>query len=143
MAANRAVAKEALAEAIKSTSSMGSSYDQSETLIRLIDGGGLTESSADAFFQSASQISSSYDLSRVLRKVVDQPSVEERILERVLLTAIKISSSHDRANLLEAIAGRHKLAGRSRQLYVDATNAMGSHDGNRALAALVRAEARQ
>ena len=143
MAANRTVAKEALAEAIKATSSIGSSYDQSETLIKLIDSGGLTESSADAFFQSASQISSSHDLSRTLRKVVDQPSVSERILENVLRTATKISSSHDRANLLEAIAGRHKVTGTSRQLYVDATNGMGSFDGNRALAALVRGEARQ
>ena len=40
-------------------------------------------------------------------------------------------------------AGRHKVTGNSRQLYVDATNGLGSFDGNRALAALVRAEARQ
>jgi hypothetical protein len=140
LADNRNAAKETLEQAIKSTSGFGSSYDQSETLIKLIDGGALTESSADTFFQSASQISSSYDLSRVLRHVVDQPSVPERILEGVLRTATRISSSHDRANLLEAIASRHKVTGTSRQLYVDATAGMGSFDGNRALAALVRSE---
>ena len=53
-------------EAIKSAGSMSSSYDQAETLIRLIDSGGLNDTSADAFFESASQISSSYDQSRVL-----------------------------------------------------------------------------
>jgi hypothetical protein len=58
----------------------------------------------------------------------------------VLRTATRISSSYDRANLLEAIASRHKLTGTSRQLYVDATAGMGSFDGNRALAALVRSE---
>jgi hypothetical protein len=62
------------------------------------------------------------------------------VLEGVLRVAARISSSHDRANLLEAVAGRHKLSGTARQLYVDATNGMGNFDGNRALAALVRAE---
>ena len=143
LAADTTVAKEALAEAIKSTGNFGSPYDQSETLIKFVDGGALTESSADAFFQSARQISSSYDLSRVLRRVVDQPSLGDRLLERVLRTATGISSSHDRANLLEAIASRHRVTGTSRQLYVDATAGMGSFDGNRALAALVRSEARQ
>ncbi|MBY0496164.1 MAG: M56 family metallopeptidase [Cyanobacteria bacterium] len=140
LAASVNVAKEALGEAIKATSSISSSYDQSETLIKLIGKGGLTDNSADAFFQSASQISSPHDLSRTLRTVVDQPSVSPRLLEGVLRTAMKISSSHDRANLLEAVASRHKVTGASRQLYVDATTGMGSFDGNRALAALVRAE---
>ena len=137
------VAREALTDALKSTSSMGSSHDQSETLIKLVASGALTEASADAFFQSASQISSSYDLSRVLRRVVDQSSPDERILERVLRTSARISSSHDRANLLEAIASRSRVTGTSRQLYIEATTGMGSYDGNRALAALVRAEGRQ
>ena len=121
---------------------MSSSHDQSETLLKLIDRGGLTDGSAETFFQAASQISSSYDLSRVLRRVVDQQSMSDRILEGVLRTAMRIGSSHDRANLLEAMASRGKVQGTARQLYVDATKGMGSFDGNRALAALVRAEGR-
>ncbi len=134
------VPKEALTAAIDSTSSMGSSHDRSETLIKLVASGALTEASAGSFFQSAAQIPSSHDLSRVLRRVVDQPALDDGILERVLRTAARISSSHDRANLLEAIAARGRVTGTSRQLYIDATTGMGSHDGNRALAALVRSE---
>ncbi|HUQ85957.1 MAG TPA: M56 family metallopeptidase [Vicinamibacterales bacterium] len=139
LVSQRQVPAEVLEHALNGSLNMGS-YDQSETLIKLIEGGGLTDSSADAFFKSAAQISSSYDLSRVLRKAADQPSVNERIIEGILRAAAKISSSHDRANLLEAVASRHKVTGTSRQLYVDATNGMGSFDGNRALAALVRSE---
>jgi hypothetical protein len=128
------------AEAIKTTGVISSSHDKSETLIKLIAQGGVTDASADSFFQSASQISSSHDLSRVLRRIVDQPAMSDRVLEGVLRTAMRIGSSHDRANLLEAIATRAKVQGPSRQLYVDATKGMGSHDGNRALAALIRAE---
>lgn len=127
-------------EAIKSAGAMSSSHDQSETLLKLIDRGGLTDASADSFFQSASRVSSSHDLSRVLRRVVDQPSMSDRLLEGVLRTAMRISSSHDRANLLEAMASRVRVQGPARQLYVDATQGMGSFDSNRALAALVRAE---
>ena len=57
--------------------------------------------------------------------------------------AVKISSSYERSNLLEAIAGRSKVTGAARELYVSATKGMGSHDENRALAALVRAEVRR
>ena len=140
LASKVGVALEVRAEAIDATASMGSSHDQSETLIALIAGGGLTDASAEAFFLSASKISSSYDLSRVLRRAADQPSLTARLLEGVLRVAARITSSHDRANLLEAVAGRHKLAGTARQNYIDATMGMGTHDGNRALAALVRAE---
>ena len=79
----------------------------------------------------------------MLRRVVDQPAQDARILERVLRTAPRIGSSHERANLLEAIASRGSVTGASRQLYIDATTGMGSHDENRALAALVRAEGRR
>ena len=129
-------------EAIKSTGSISSSYDQAETLIKLIASGGLSDASADAFFQSASQISSSYDLQRVLRKVTGQP-MSERIQEGVLRTAAKIGSSYERANLLEAVAAKGKVTGTSRDLYVAATKGMGSHDENRTLAALVRAEGKR
>lgn len=129
-------------EAIKSAGVISSSHDQAETLIKLIDSGGLNDSSADAFFQSASQITSSYDMQRVLRKVVDQP-MSDRIREAVLRTSVKIGSAYDRANLLEAIAAKGSVTGNARQLYIAATRGMGSHDENRALAALVRAEGRQ
>ena len=65
------------------------------------------------------------------------------MLERVLRTAARISSSHDRANLLEAITSKRAVTGASRQLYIEATAGMGSHDENRVLAALVRAEGRR
>lgn len=143
MATSRSDAKETLTDAIRATSNFGSSYDQSETLIKLIDNGALTDASADAFFQSASQISSSYDLSRVMRRVVDKAPMSDRILEGVLRTAAQVSSSYDRANLLEAVATRARVNGNARQLYVAAAKGLGSHDENRALAALVRSEVRQ
>jgi beta-lactamase regulating signal transducer with metallopeptidase domain len=128
-------------DAIKSAGSISSSYDRAETLIKLLDSGGLDDASADAFFQSASQISSSYDLHRVLRKVVSL-RMSERILESVLRTAIKVGSGHERANLLESVASRVKVAGAARDLYIAAARGLGSHDENRALAALVRSETR-
>jgi len=130
------------AEAIKSAGSMSSSYDQAEALVKLIEGGGLNDRSADAFFQSASQISSSYDLSRVLRRAAEQSATSDRILEGVLKAATRISGSHDRANLLETVANRARVNGSARQLYVAAAKGLGAFDENRALAALVRAEAK-
>jgi len=129
-------------EAIKSTGSISSSYDQAETMIKLVGSGGLSDASADAFFQSASQISSSYDLQRVLRTVVEQP-MSERIQEGVLRTSAKIGSSYERANLLQAVAGKGRVNGTARELYVAATKGMGSYDETRALAALVRAEGKR
>ena len=61
----------------------------------------------------------------------------------VLRTATRVSGSYERANLLETIAGRSKVTGSARELYVSATKGMGSHDENRVLAALVRAEVRR
>jgi hypothetical protein len=130
-------------DALKSAGAITGSHDKSETLMKLADRGGLTDASADAFFQSVSEISSSYDLSRVLRKVVDMPAVSAKLLDGVLRTAPRIGSGHDRANLLEAVASRHKVEGPARELYVSATRGMGSHDENRALAALVRSETRR
>ena len=122
---------------------MTSSYDQSTTLISLIERGGLTDASAPAFFESAARISSSHDLSRVLRKVVERPSSNDRMIEGVLRVAPKVSSSHDRANVLIDVATRGRLSTEARQLYIAASNGLGNHDENRALAALVRAEGRR
>ena len=69
--------------------------------------------------------------------------MSDRILEGVLRTAPKVSTSYDRANLLEAVAGRSKVTGNARELYVAASKGMSSHDENRALAALVRADVRR
>lgn len=129
-------------DAMKSAGAISSSYDHAETLLKLVESGGLNDSSADAFFQSASQISSSYDLQRVLRKVVEQP-MTEKIQEAVLRTAMKVSSQYERANLLEAVANKGKVSGNARDLYISATKGMSSHDENRALAALVRAESKR
>lgn len=129
-------------DAIKSAGAISSSHDQAETLIRMIESGGLTDQSADTFFQAASQIASSYDLQRVLRKAV-ATGMTERIQESVLRTAPKVGSGHERANLLEAVAAQGRVAGNARELYLAAARGLSSHDENRALAALVRAEARR
>jgi hypothetical protein len=78
----------------------------------------------------------------VLRKVIAQPASSDRIIEGVLRLAPKVSSSHDRANVLIDVATRGGLSGDARQLYIAASKALGTHDENRALAALVRAESR-
>ncbi len=130
-------------EAVRAVGVITSSHDRSTTLINLIEHGGLTDASAQAFFESASGISSSHDLSRVLRKVVERPSVSDRIIEGVLRVTPKVSSSHDRANVLIDVATRGKLSPDARQLYIAASDGLGNHDENRALAALVRAEGRQ
>jgi hypothetical protein len=142
VSAQGALPSDVAVDAIKSAGAISSSYDQSETLIKLVASGGVSDTSADAFFESAAQISSAYDLQRVLRAVVDRP-MSERIQEGVLRTAVKIRGSYERANLLEAVAAHGKVTGASRELYVAATRGLGSHEANRALAALVRAEGRR
>lgn len=137
-------AQEAVAiDALKSASTISGSYDRTETLIKLMDGGGLSDSSADTFFQSAADISSSYDLSRVLKRVTEQQAMTPKVLDGVLRTSLRIGSGHDRANLLESVAARTRLEGPARELYVTATRGLSSFDENRALAALVRAEVRR
>jgi hypothetical protein len=127
------------ADAMRSAGLITSSYDQAETMLKLIATGGLTDASADPFFQAASQISSSYDLQRVLKSVIDH-GMTDKIRESVLRTSIKIGGGYERANLLESIAAKGRVNGTSRGLYIAATRGLGSHDQNRALAALVRAE---
>jgi beta-lactamase regulating signal transducer with metallopeptidase domain len=140
VSANSSLADVVGVEAVRTVGVMTSSHDQSTTLISLIERGGLTDASAPAFFDSAARISSSHDLSRVLRKVVERPSSNDRMIEGVLRIAPKVSSGHDRANVLIDVAARGRLSGEARQLYIAASNGLSTHDENRALAALVRAE---
>lgn len=130
-------------ESLKVAATMSGSYDLAESLITLIDRGGLNDLSADQFFASAAKLTSSHDLSRVLRRVMNQPQVSDRLVEGVLRTLPKVSSSHDRANVLVDMAGKARITGSARDLFLDATTGMGSYDENRALAALVRAEGRR
>ena len=130
-------------EIARAAGAITSSHDQSSALITLVDRGGLTEAGAQAFFDSAARLTSSYDLSRVLRKVIERSPGNERLVAGVLRLAPKVSSSHDRANVLIDVAARSRVVGETRQLYVAAANGLSTHDENRALAALVRAEGRQ
>ena len=57
-------------------------------------------------------------------------------------TAAKVGSSHDRANVLLSVASRGPLSTEARKLYIAASRNMGTHDENRVLAALVKAESR-
>ena len=127
-------------EAVRAAGAITSSHDQSTTLISLIDRGGLTDATADAFFQAAARITSSHDLSRVLLKVLERPAAGDRIVEGVLRTAARVSSSYNRAQVLLAVAARGRLPAGARKLYIDASRNLGTHDENRVLAALVRAE---
>jgi beta-lactamase regulating signal transducer with metallopeptidase domain len=131
------------AEAVKVAGAMKSSQHQAETLLEFIEGGGLTDPSADAFFASAAAISSSYDLGRVLKAVAAQPRISDRLVEGVVKTAASISSSHDRASVLVELANRQPVLGPARDLYEAAARDISSSwDQNRALAALARAERR-
>lgn len=127
-------------EAVRVAGSIGSAYEQATTLVELVERGGLTDATAAAFFESAARITSSYELSRVLKTVLNRASLSDGMVEGVLRTAAKISSSYERATVLLEVANRAKLAGTNRQLYIAAADGMGSHDENRVLAALVRAE---
>jgi hypothetical protein len=122
---------------------MGSSFDQAESMIQLIDRGGLTDGSADAFFEAAARISSAYELSRVLQRVTAKAALTDHIVEGLLRTAGKIDGNYERANVLEAVARHARITGTSRELYIAATKSLGSYEENRALAALVRAEGRK
>lgn len=127
-------------EAVRVAGSIGSAYEQATTLVELVERGGLTDATAATFFESAARITSSYELSRVLKTVLNRTSLSDRMVEGVLRTAAKITSSYERATVLLEVANRAKLAGTNRQLYIAAADGMGSHDENRVLAALVRAE---
>ena len=127
-------------EAVRVAGSIGSAYEQATTLVELVERGGLTDATAATFFESAARITSSYELSRVLKTVINRASLSDRIVEGVLRTAAKITSSYERATVLLEVANRAKLTGTNRQLYIAAADGMGSHDENRVLAALVRAE---
>jgi len=66
-----------------------------------------------------------------------------QVIEGVLRVVPEVGSSHDRANVLLEVVKRARLTGTARQLFIAATDDMSSHDENRVLAALVRAEGRQ
>jgi len=57
----------------------------------MVDRGGVTDASLDAFFQSVSEITSSYDKQRVLQRVVDR------------LSATRGLGSHDEHRALAAL----------------------------------------
>ena len=143
VAARAPLAGSIAAEAVIAAGTITGSHDQSTVLITLIDRGGLTDASSDAFFKTAANIQSSHDLQRVLRRALAQPSISDRIVQDVLRVAPRVSGSHDRANVLVDAAGRARLSDESRELYVAAARGLGTHDENRALAALVRNETRR
>ena len=103
-------------EAIRAVGVISSPYDRSTALIEIIERGGLTDASAQAFFESASGIGSSHDLSRVLRQAIAHPSSSnDRIVESVLRMAPQIGGSRDRATVLIAVATRGRLSAEGRR----------------------------
>ena len=142
VSSNAKLAGSVALDAVTAAGSIPSSHDQSTALISLVERGAVTDATAEAFFEAAARIASPHDLSRVLLKALERPGAGDRIVEGVLRTVPKVSSSHNRAQVLLEVAARGKLSAEARKLYIDASRKLGSHDENRVLAALVRAEGR-
>jgi len=64
------------------------------------------------------------------------------VRESVLRAAAATSGSFEVSQVLQAIASRHRLAGKNRDLYVSIAGRLGQFEEGQALSALVKGETR-
>lgn len=120
---------------------MASDYDRGQVLTDYVKVFGVEPALREPFFAAVRAIHSDYERRRVLTDVANKGGrdVQQSAFETVAL----MRSDYDRAEVLLAFVGAQGIDAASRQSFVSAAERIrSSHDQNRVLAALVKAERR-
>ena len=118
-----------------------SDYDRRQVLTRFIQRFGVDAAVREPFFAAVRAITSSYDRREVLTALATKGSAGREVQDAVFGAVADMTSDFDRAETLLAFVPTINAA--SRPAFVSAAERItSSHDQNRVLAALVRAERR-
>ncbi|MGH9142759.1 MAG: hypothetical protein ACRD2I_16630 [Vicinamibacterales bacterium] len=120
---------------------MPSDYDRRQVLIAYLAHFGVEPALRQPFFTAVGAITSNYDRRTVLTDLAKRGSAGRDVQEAVFGAVTEMTSDYDRAEVLLAFAPGVDAA--SRPAFVSAAERIrSSHDQNRVLAALVKAERR-
>jgi len=125
---------------LRAAAGIQSDYDRSQVLQAYAERFGVEPVVTAQFFTAVSETKSAYERRRVLMAVAKKNPTRE--VQQAAFDAIAtMSSDYDRAETLLAFIGAQPLDPTARQAFVAAAEKIrSSHDQNRVLAALVRAE---
>ena len=120
---------------------MQSDYDRRQVLTAYIDRFGVGPAEREPFFAAVRAIKSNYDRREVLTRLAKKGQADREVQGAVYAAVADMTSDYDRAEVLLAFAPGVDAA--SRPAFVSAAERIrSSHDQNRVLAALVKAEHR-
>jgi len=120
---------------------MQSDYDRRQVLAMFVDRFDLESAEREPFFVAVRAIKSNYDRREVLTSLAKKGSAGHEIQDAVYGAVSEMTSDYDRAEVLLAFAPGVDAG--TRQAFVSAAQRIkSSHDQNRVLAALVKAERR-
>ena len=118
-----------------------SDYDRRQVLIKFIQRFSVDAAVRETFFTAVRAITSNYDRREVLTALAKNRSAVREVQEAVFGAVADMTSDYDRAETLLAFVATMDAA--SRPAFVSAAERItSSHDQNRVLAALLRAERR-
>ena len=120
---------------------MASDYDRRQVLTAYLDRFGVERPVREPFFAAVRAIKSNYDRREVLTGLARKGSADRDVQDAVFGAVGEMTSDYDRAEVLLAFAPG--VDATSRSAFVSAAERIrSSHDQNRVLAALVKAERR-
>ncbi len=118
-----------------------SDYDRRQVLTVYVDRFGVEAAEREPFFVAVRAIKSNYDRREVLTSLAKKGSAAHEVQDAVYGAVAEMTSDYDRAEVLLAFAPGVDAG--TRQAFVSAAERIkSSHDQNRVLAALVKAERR-
>jgi len=120
---------------------MQSDYDRRQVLTMYVDRFSVEAAEREPFFVAVRAIKSNYDRREVLTSLAKKGSAAHEVQDAVYGAVAEMTSDYDRAEVLLAFAPGVDAG--TRQAFVSAAERIkSSHDQNRVLAALVKAERR-
>ena len=126
------------------TRGIQSDYDRGQVLVAYVQKFGVEPAAVDPFFKAVGAIQSAYERRRVLTEVARKAPPTAEVQRAAFGVIATMGSDHDRAETLLVFLGtQQSMDSATRQAFVAAAERIrSSHDQNRVLAALVRAERR-
>lgn len=125
---------------LRAAAGIQSDYDRSQVLQAYVERFGVEPAVTAQFFTAVSATRSAYERRRILMAVARKTPTRE-VQQAAFDSIATMSSDYDRAETLLAFIGAQPLDPTARQAFVAAAEKIrSSHDQNRVLAALVRAE---
>jgi hypothetical protein len=142
-AIERPLSVDAKKSVLVATIDMQSDYDRGQVLTAFIRRFGVEPAVRQPFFAAVRIIKSDYERRRVLTDMAKNGSVSPDIQQAAFDVVSMMSSDYDRAETLLVFVNAQGVDAANRPAFVAAAERIGSsHDQNRVLAALVRAERR-